>query len=482
MNNSSIAYMERESEIEANDAFLNHFRCASRYARFQVSGRVSSTPGLFRFGQAFCYGRTSAGQLSARIPVEQLFDAASIVNTSDQGIALCFDPAEAVENLRRERYMKSGDSYRLTRRLYYSLRPLLPFEARKLLQRCVSQWRRRSVTFPRWPVDCSVEQIFELLMRFSLRVTAKPEIPFIWFWPDGNHAAGMMTHDVEEAEGAAHCEMLMDLDDSFGIKSAFQLIPEGRYDGFPELVAQIRARDFETNIHDLDHDGRLYDDVRQFRRRAEKINKHAHTHGMKGFRAGAMHRNQEWFSLLEFQYEMSVPNVSHLEPQRGGCCTVMPYFVGGLLELPLTTVQDHGLFYILRQQNIDLWKHQIELIYEHHGLITFIVHPDYIVSPRERRLYCDLLKYIEGLRSDRALWWALPGEINLWWRQRSQMSLVPKGNTWQIQGPGSERARIAYATLVDGELTYRIGDDVVVSSSEVAPSRQADSSLATDVG
>jgi hypothetical protein len=40
---------------------------------------------------------------------------------------------------------------------------------------------------------------------------------------------------------------------------------------------------------------------------------------------------------------MSVPNVGHLEVQRGGC-TVMPYFIGRIVELPVTTSQDYSVF------------------------------------------------------------------------------------------------------------------------------------------
>ncbi len=80
-----------------------------------------------------------------------------------------------------------------------------------------------------------------------------------------------------------------------------------------------------------------------------------------------MYRDQEWFDALEFSYDMSVPNVAHLEPQRGGCCTVMPYFVGDILELPLTTIQDYSLFHILGDYSIDLWKEQIDLILRRTG-------------------------------------------------------------------------------------------------------------------
>lgn len=378
-------------------------------------------------------------------------------------ISLSFNPTEVIENSRRERYLVTTDSEHGFRSLYYLLRPILPFPFRRMLQRCVFRWRRGN--FPTWPVDYSVEQIFESLMQLAIQATGELEIPFIWFWPEGKNTAVMMTHDVEEENGTAHCEMLMDLDDSFGVKAAFQLIPEGRYSGVEQLVARIRLRGFETNIHDLDHDGRLYEDVQRFQKRARKINAYARKYSMEGFRAGAMHRNQEWFDMLEFQYEMSVPNASHLEPQAGGCCTVTPYFVGRLLELPLTTIQDHGLFNILGEHSIDLWKQQIEIISARHGLISFIIHPDYLVRASVRRLYRELLEYISRLREGGDIWLALPGEINRWWRERSQMRLVREGERWQIRGLGSERARLAFASLVNGKLDYRVANLPVICST-----------------
>jgi hypothetical protein len=91
---------------------------------------------------------------------------------------------------------------------------------------------------------------------------------------------------------------------------------------------------------------------------------------------------------------MSVPNVAHLDPQPGGCCTVMPYFIGNILELPVTTTQDYTLFNILDEHSTELWKRQIELIMENYGLMSFIVHPDYIVAPSKRRIYEELLSHI----------------------------------------------------------------------------------------
>ena len=38
----------------------------------------------------------------------------------------------------------------------------------------------------------------------------------------------------------------------------------------------------------------------------------------------AVYRNLDWYAALEFKYDMSVSNVAHLDPQRGGCCTSSP--------------------------------------------------------------------------------------------------------------------------------------------------------------
>jgi hypothetical protein len=151
-----------------------------------------------------------------------------------------------------------------------------------------------------------------------------------------------------------------------------------------------------------------------------------------------------------------VPNVAHLEPQRGGCCTVMPYFVGKILELPLTTTQDYSLFNILNDYSIDLWKEQIDLIRAANGLISFIAHPDYLIEHRARATYEKLLVYLAELSEREKMWVALPGDVDRWWRARSQMTLVRKGNGWNIVGPEKERARLAYARLEGDKLQYEV--------------------------
>jgi hypothetical protein len=250
----------------------------------------------------------------------------------------------------------------------------------------------------------------------------------------------------------------MDLDDAAGIKSSFQIVPEGRYPVPDSFLDDIRQRGFEINVHDLNHNGRLFSSREDFGPAAERINAYGRQFGAVGFRSGALYRNQAWFDALDFSYDMSVPDVAHLDPQRGGCCTITPFFIGRLLELPVTTTQDYTLFHILNDYSIELWKRQIAAITEHHGLASFIVHPDYIIAKRARATYQALLEHLARMRDDGRTWMALPREVDQWWRQRSQMSIVRDGRGWLIEGAGKERARLAYATRVGDTLDLSVDD------------------------
>lgn len=449
-----------------NQAFLDHYRCPEQFANFSLEGELSQQSGYFRFGDdTVCYGRTSRGLLAPQ-PGADLQDVSQEVGRNRSAPKLPFDPSQIVENLRRERYLglaaqdrRALDSKRFIRDTYYLLRPLMSVAVRRPLQRIrLRGWEK--IRFPSWPVDRTVEQLMEGLMGVLLKDHKLARIPFIWFWPEGYSGCLIVTHDVETRTGLEFCPTLMDIDDSYGIKSSFQLIPEGRYDPAEDIRRAIRDRGFELNLHDLSHDGHLFRDRGEFLDRAARINAYAVHFGARGFRSGSMYRNLDWYESFRFSYDMSVPNVAHLDPQRGGCCTVMPYFIGQLVELPLTTTQDYALFHFLRDYSLDLWKRQMDLILTKNGLASFIIHPDYIVEQHARGSYLALLDYLSQVRSQRRIWMALPGEVDTWWRERSQLRLVPEGDSWRIAGPHKERARVGYA--------YLEGDQVRCSPGETA--------------
>jgi len=441
-------------------ALSEYYRLPENFGGLSVQYAPTGQAGFFSLGpNIICFGRSESG-VTDDIEKATALDASRAVRIENGLLHIPFDPGEVVENLRRERYLKSLEqgnarivSHDWVRKSYYFIRKGLPVPFRRHLQRrYFRDWKARK--FPAWPIDLSVDSLHASLLRWSMKAAGAERLPFIWFWPNNASSCLIMTHDVETASGRDFTSDLMDLDESRKIFASFQVIPEGRYEFTDDYVKEIRSRNFEFNIHDLNHDGRLYVDRELFLQRATAINEYFRKFQTEGFRAGAMYRNQDWYESLECSYDMSVPNVAHLEPMRGGCCTVMPYFVGNILELPLTAAQDYSMFHILNDYSLGLWKQQVSLLIQNHGLISFITHPDYLIEKRARGVYCQLLDYLRQIIDHNQIWAPLPGEVNRWWRARSKMKLVQREGGWKIEGPESERATLAYAVLDGEDLRY----------------------------
>jgi len=438
-----------------------YFRCSDSLADFAVEGELSKNPGYFRFGSdTVCYGRLSVG-LRSDVPGPVLYDVSAQVHPNGCSVFLPFDPGEVIDNLRKERYATKhnpNQSHSLIRDAYYRIRPVLPLAVRRHLQRIyLRDWNK--LPFPAWPVGRTVDSLMRQLLLLGVKSKKLDRIPFIWFWPDGADACAIMTHDVETERGRQFCYEMMNLDDSYGVPASFQIVPEKRYVVERQFLNDIKRRGFEVNVQDLNHDGKLFQDKAEFERRVKEINRYGREYEAAGFRSAVLYRDQAWYDLLEFEYDMSVPNVAHLDPQRGGCCTVMPYFVGGLLELPVTTTQDHSLFNVLNNFTTNLWKQQTDSILQQHGLMSFIIHPDYIIARRAQETYKSLLAMLARLQSESNVWLALPKDVNRWWRQRDKMVLTCNEGKWSIEGPGSERARIAFAIVDNDRLVFSLAGE-----------------------
>ena len=445
-------------------ALKDLYLCPDSFLQFGLIGDLSADSRYFRFGQdTICYGRSASAHRTSRANAA-IDNLLSHVRSDGSTVLLPFNPTEVIDNLRLEHYarhcswneLRSGT--RLLRDLYYFARPWMSLDIRKHIQHAyISGWEK--IAFPSWPVDTTVERISERVLLSLMRAMNVDRVPFVWFWPDSARSAVVMTHDVEAQAGCDFCNELMAIDNSFGIKASFQVVPEGSCKPTDSFLQDIRNRGFEVNIQDLNHDGRLFSNRREFLRRVAKINQYGHSYHAKGFRAAVLYRNLAWYDALDFSYDMSVPNVAHLDPQRGGCCTVMPYFVGDILEIPLTTTQDYMLFHLLGDYSTKLWQAQAEAILKKNGLISFLVHPDYVVENKARRVYRDLLSYLSNLRSQEQLWFALPGEVDEWWRDRNQMRVVRKNGQWRIEGPRSERAVLAFAKVAGDQVVYEVSND-----------------------
>jgi len=443
-----------------SSSLVDFFRCAD-VPDFGLTSPVHPESGFFRFGaDVVCYGQT-CGEIRPSVN-SSLYDASLHVQKDRHGLLLPFNPTQVVDNLRYESYVASGNrllEQLWIKKLYYRLRPVLPVGIRKHLQSFyLRDWEK--LTFPSWPVDRSVDMLLEKLLVLVMQKEKIRRLPFIWFWPHGHSACAIMTHDVETAAGRDFSDCTMDIDDSFGIKASFQIVPEKRYAVPESYLETIRNRGFEVNVQGLDHEGNLFQNRKVFLKSSQAINKYALQYEARGFRSPILYRNSHWFQDLHFSYDMSVPNVARLEAQRGGCCTVMPYSLPGnpgrMTELPVTMTEDYSLFHVLNDYSTTLWEQQISIVQKGHGLMNFIIHPDYVTAGRAQDTFRKLLEKMSQLRSNDNVWMPLPREVDQWWRNRNEMDLVQVGQGWKIEGAGSERARIAYACVEGDQLSYEL--------------------------
>jgi hypothetical protein len=266
-----------------------------------------------------------------------------------------------------------------------------------------------------------------------------------------------MTHDVETAVGRDFCATLMDITSSFGFFSSYQVVPEVRYTVPESYRREVVERGCDLNLHGINHDGHLFRDRETFSTRRDRMKYYVQEWKVRGFRSPVLYRNADWMHELPFDYDMTYPNVAHLDPQRGGCCTVMPYTFEKLIELPLTTTQDYTLFNIFSDYTIDLWNKQIDAIIEYNGLISFNIHPDYVIGSQPRDVYRRLLDRLRTVAVERNVWRAKPSEAADWWRARSTMRVVRAANgSWAVSGDPTGQARVAIARLEGGRLACEV--------------------------
>jgi peptidoglycan/xylan/chitin deacetylase (PgdA/CDA1 family) len=318
---------------------------------------------------------------------------------------------------------------------YYRIKNLIPAAVRHRLNSAAIRMRNKR-EFPRWPCESALIDYWLDWLRMSLHTLKKTDAWHIGFWPDGMKSCIVLTHDVEGPLGMSRMEQMSDLEERYNFRSSWNL-PLAQYEIDWNLVDRLRDRGFEFGAHGLSHDGRLFRSENDFSELAPMLQERARTHGLNGFRAPSTLRRAEWITRLSFDFDCSFSDSDPYEPQPGGTCSVFPFFLAHLVELPYTMPQDHTLIHLLHRSPMQIWGMKAKWIESLGGMILTLVHPDYCGSGQYLDEYETLLKQLNEYQS---AWRALPSEVSAWWRRRDQMKLTVRGDSPSIEGPGSERA------------------------------------------
>jgi hypothetical protein len=300
-------------------------------------------------------------------------------------------------------------------RAYYAAKPLIP---RRLQIRARQAYSKRLglPEFPGWPLDESVVRLLRFYAHTLLLAAGSETLRFRWFWPGNFRAAAILTHDVESAEGLRLAPELADLEEERGLRSSFNVVANW-YPIDEGVLRELRERGFEVGLHGLRHDHSLFTTHDVFQRQLPQIDEAARAFQAVGFRSPSTHRVHDWLGELPLSYDCSVPHSDPLEPMPGGSCTLWPFFIGDLVEMPYTLPQDHTLFTVLGKTTAEDWLQQVEAIESRNGLIQCLSHPDpgYLGDADKRALYAELL---DALAERPQLWKPLPRELADWWRRR----------------------------------------------------------------
>lgn len=322
-------------------------------------------------------------------------------------------------------------------RTYYRIKSLIPAAVRHRLNSAAIKMRGNR-EFPRWPYETALIDSWRDWLQIGLRTLNASDGWHIGFWPDGMKCCIVLTHDVEGPVGMRRMEQMADLEERYNFHSAWNL-PLSQYEIDWKLIDRLRERGFEFGAHGLCHDGRLFRSESDFSELAPVLQQLAHTHGLNGFRAPSTLRRAEWIGQLAFEFDCSFSDSDPYEPQPGGTCSVFPFFLANLVELPYTMPQDHTLIHLLRRSPMEIWGPKARWIESLGGMILTLVHPDYCGAGANLKEYEALLGQLNAIQS---AWRALPSEVSAWWRCRDRMKLTVdhERNSPSIEGPGSGRA------------------------------------------
>jgi hypothetical protein len=179
-----------------------------------------------------------------------------------------------------------------------------------------------------------------------------------------------------------------------------------------------------------------------------KINEYARTWEATGFRSPSTLRNAEWMAGMSFAYDSTYPDTDPYEPQPGGCCTIWPYFLGTMVELPMTMPQDHTLFEILKMNDIATWKTKANWLAGEGGIVVINIHPDYMLTPDRLKFYEELLHHMKTLDG---MWHVLPRDAARWWRDRHATQLSVTDGRSVLTGAAAGTAAVIRSEIRNGK-------------------------------
>jgi len=285
---------------------------------------------------------------------------------------------------------------------------------------------KKDPKFPHFPIEKSVELMRYIYIK-ALSIKSKKDIPYISFWPKGKFAFSI-THDCDTKSSFDNIEKIREIEKKYEMKSSWYIL-SNRYKIDLKKIKKLKKEGCEIGLHGYNHDTKLpFLKTEEIKHRISKASNLINSFKIKGFRSPCLLKNKRFLDIISnyFDYDSSTSDtdIRSVTAMRSGTCTVFPFFINKMVEIPITLAQDYRLIRLgkTKSQIFNIWREKIDFIEKINGSAVMLIHPDTHIFGSEKYLsvYDRILKYASKKNN---VWNSLPCEIAKWWRERNNSKI-----------------------------------------------------------
>lgn len=296
--------------------------------------------------------------------------------------------------------------------------------------------------YPNWPIEKSVELIRHLYIK-SISIKLRKPVPYISLWPKEKRFAILITHDCDTESSFINANKIREIEKRYKVKSSWNIL-SNKYRINLTLLKKLKEEGCEIGLHGYNHDNKMpFLRKTKIIRRIESASDLIKKLAIRGFRSPSLLRNKDFLELLSlyFAYDSSTSDTDICSPlgMRNGTCTVFPFFIKNMVEIPITMPQDYRLIRLkkTKYEIFEIWKRKIDFLRKVNGLIVLLTHPDSHIFGNDEyfSVYEKTLKYLTSFNDG---WLTIPSEVEKWWNERD--------TAWLKNGRAinSKRATVSY--------------------------------------
>jgi len=333
-----------------------------------------------------------------------------------------FNPQEAINFLLEEKYLKKIRPFYT--RLPYGFPKIIPSYLKKRIKSIIRYSNKKAnISFPDWPIEKSVELIRAIFLECMQMQKVNTDKVKNRFWPESKKFAIVLTHDVDTAKGFKNIDIIAAMEEEKGFVSTW-FMPAKGYNKDRAILNRLLDRGHEIAMHGDYHDNGLsFLSKDKMSARFKNCFDFIERYDVKGFRAPSLFHSPILMNVLSELgfYDSSMPDTGKLSPfpHTVGCCSVFPFIVNNVLEIPISLPLDSSLIFLKfnSEDIVNIWKKKTQWLKQIGGLLLLDTHPEphFIADSQYLQSY---KLFLDELSVYNDAWKTTAGSVADWWTRR----------------------------------------------------------------